>query len=234
MRVPLTPDHAYDVPFPDTDTENWQAPAVVWTPTLRRMFALSQAAVHHCEPLLLVGETGTGKTTACQLLAARRGQRLRIVNCSRHTEASDFLGGYRPVRDRERYAKALASACEELAVLVNDAGVTELLQRVVNAEGGELGRAVEAASGAVRARVAGVGGDVVAKAESLLAAVGDAAGRARAPFEWVDGPLVTAMREGDMFLIDELNLVRERGEGLGVGWEFDMGMGIWVMQSSYC
>lgn len=36
-----------------------------------------------------------------------------------------------------------------------------------------------------------------------------AAASARAPFQWVDGPLVTAMRQGDMILIDELNLAED-------------------------
>ena len=50
------------------------------------------------EPVLLVGETGTGKTTACQLAAAVRGQALHMLNCNQHTEAADFLGGFRPAR----------------------------------------------------------------------------------------------------------------------------------------
>lgn len=54
--------------------------------------------LQHAEPALLVGDTGTGKTTVCQLAAALRGQRLHIVNCNLHTEASDFLGGFRPAR----------------------------------------------------------------------------------------------------------------------------------------
>lgn len=37
----------------------------------------------------------------------------------------------------------------------------------------------------------------------------DAAASASAPFEWVDGPLVAAMREGDVILIDELNLAED-------------------------
>ena len=48
--------------------------------------------------MLLVGETGTGKTTVCQMAALMRGQRLHILNCNQHTEASDFLGGFRPAR----------------------------------------------------------------------------------------------------------------------------------------
>jgi midasin len=33
-----------------------------------------------------------------------------------------------------------------------------------------------------------------------------AAAAARAPFAWHDGPLMTAMRQGDMLLVDEINL----------------------------
>ena len=40
-------------------------------------------------------------------------------------------------------------------------------------------------------------------------AMQEAAAAARAPFVWVDGPLVTAMRQGDMILIDELNLAED-------------------------
>ena len=54
--------------------------------------------LQHSEPCLLVGETGTGKTTVCQMAAALRGQRLHIINCNQHTEVSDFLGGFRPTR----------------------------------------------------------------------------------------------------------------------------------------
>jgi len=48
--------------------------------------------------------------------------------------------------------------------------------------------------------------------EQLRAATAEAAAAAaaaRAPFEWVDGPLVTAMRAGDIILIDELNLAED-------------------------
>jgi hypothetical protein len=44
-----------------------------------------------------------------------------------------------------------------------------------------------------------------AAAEQLCAAVAGV----RAPFEWVDGPLVEAMKRGDIILVDELNLAED-------------------------
>jgi midasin len=60
---------------------------------------VSGKAFEFKEPVLLVGETGCGKTTVCQMLAAIHQQSLYTVNCHMHTESSDFLGGLRPVRD---------------------------------------------------------------------------------------------------------------------------------------
>ena len=62
-------------------------------------FPAHTAAEHdHLLKLLLVGDTGSGKTTAAALAAALRGLDIVTVSCSRHTEAADFVGGYRPVR----------------------------------------------------------------------------------------------------------------------------------------
>ena len=44
---------------------------------------------------------------------------------------------------------------------------------------------------------------------TALAQAKEAALAARAPFQWADGPLVTAMRQGDIILIDELNLAED-------------------------
>jgi hypothetical protein len=71
--------------------------------------------IRHKEPVLLVGETGTGKTTVCQLLALLRGHQLHILNCNQHTETSDFLGGFRPARGREAAAAAFLAAAKQVA-----------------------------------------------------------------------------------------------------------------------
>ena len=49
--------------------------------------------------MLLVGETGGGKTTACQLISMVLKKKLATINCHANTEAADFIGGLRPVSD---------------------------------------------------------------------------------------------------------------------------------------
>ncbi|XP_068087248.1 midasin [Hyperolius riggenbachi] len=75
---------------------------VVWTKGMRRLAILVGRALEFGEPILLVGDTGCGKTTICQLLAALSNQTLYSVNCHQHMETSDFLGGLRPVRHRSK------------------------------------------------------------------------------------------------------------------------------------
>jgi midasin len=121
---------------------------IVWTKSMKRLFNLVEHCIRHCEPVLLVGETGCGKTMVCQLLALLHNQRLHILNCHQHSETSDFLGGLRPVRDRDSLAIKFQKASEriislalfrevspnELPVKIEDSGTT--LTMVKNALSG--------------------------------------------------------------------------------------------------
>ena len=53
------------------------------------------------EPVLLVGETGGGKTSTVQYLANQCGYKLDVVNMSQQSDIADLLGGYKPVDVRE-------------------------------------------------------------------------------------------------------------------------------------
>ncbi|KAK8382570.1 hypothetical protein O3P69_015426 [Scylla paramamosain] len=99
---------------------------------MRRLYILVSKALCFKEPVLLVGETGCGKTTVCQMIAAQNNQDLYTVNCHMHSEGADFLGGLRPVRSHSDEDDRL--------------------------------------------------------------------------FEWMDGPLILSMRDGSMFLADEVSL----------------------------
>ncbi|RAH79405.1 P-loop containing nucleoside triphosphate hydrolase protein [Aspergillus japonicus CBS 114.51] len=58
------------------------------------------ASVQMAEPVLLVGETGIGKTTVIQQLATLMRQKLTVVNLSQQSESTDLLGGFKPVNIR--------------------------------------------------------------------------------------------------------------------------------------
>lgn len=69
---------------------------IVWTDSMQRLFTIVGICLERQEPVLLVGETGSSKTTVCQLWAALLKLPLHILNCHQHTEAADFLGSLRP------------------------------------------------------------------------------------------------------------------------------------------
>lgn len=186
---------------------------VVWTQSMRRMYCLLERCLDHAEPALLVGETGTGKTTVCQMAAFVRDQRLHIINCSQHTEVSDFLGGFRPNRRRERALQAVAAAVAAInsSPLVLGAGATLAQPPTPSAQDLQACLAVARTLLADARAIADAAGRAVGdhQEQALLElarqveALGEAVGAARAPFEWADGPLVQAMRAGDMILVDE-------------------------------
>lgn len=60
------------------------------------MAALTLKAVMNNEAVLLVGQTGCGKTTLAELLASISDRKFYSINCHKHTEASDLLGCLRP------------------------------------------------------------------------------------------------------------------------------------------
>ena len=72
---------------------------MVWTSGAERLALLILHSFRYNEPVLLVGETGLGKTKVCQSIANLLQRSLISVNCHLNTESSDFLGGLRPTRD---------------------------------------------------------------------------------------------------------------------------------------
>ncbi|KIK32604.1 hypothetical protein CY34DRAFT_757555 [Suillus luteus UH-Slu-Lm8-n1] len=76
-------------------------PFVLHKPALLLLSRIS-TALALSEPVLLTGETGTGKTSAVTYLASLLRRPLISLNLSHQTEASDLLGGFRPVVARVR------------------------------------------------------------------------------------------------------------------------------------
>jgi len=169
---------------------------VVWNKAMKRLFTLVSKCIQHQEPVLLVGETGCGKTTVCQVLAAIRNQKLHIVNCHQHTETSDFLGDQRPHRDKERnMAKAKNGMIQFLTEHFSEEYQADALHAM---EFMDVLKCFESktkkstiSDEAMLHRISEIKSDIT---------------KARTLFEWKDGPLITAMKQGDMFLLDEISL----------------------------
>ena len=136
----------------------------------------------------MIGETGIGKTTACQLLAENRNQSLHILNCNHQTETSDFIGGYRPNRHRgvicRRLREEAAKFSIPIASIRGDGHFIDAFSRHIQ----EHSDSIE---------------------EELLQTWLVQIATFNSPFEWIDGPLVQAMKNGDIILIDEINLAED-------------------------
>jgi len=181
------------------------------TSALERLFAIVTACLHHDEAVLLVGDTGCGKTTVVQLLALLLQRPLHTVSCHAHTEAADILGSLRPVRQRQDRLRALAVAEAALHGALLEAGLAPPVDALSSAGSLEVEVADHAACleriAATMASPAwvtwtGSGGPVASAAVALQRAHAAAASL----FEWVDGPLVSSMRDGSFFLLDECSL----------------------------
>lgn len=71
--------------------------SIALTKSTRRSLKLLSRALKFNEPVLLVGNTGSGKTTFCQIMAeGDNSTNLLTVQCHANTEAGDFIGSLRP------------------------------------------------------------------------------------------------------------------------------------------
>ncbi|PKY01381.1 AAA ATPase [Aspergillus campestris IBT 28561] len=161
------------------------APGVVWTKAMRRLFILVSAAIENNEPVLLVGETGCGKTQLCQAVAEAYKKHLLIVNAHVNLETGDLIGAQRPIRNRAAIESQLLTDVQ--AVLEED---------VASKSPEELKQAL-AAIGAEKLQ--GIEPGLIQRIEANFA-------RLNALFEWSDGSLITAMKTGQFFLLDEISL----------------------------
>lgn len=190
FKVEIDPQKLYSV---DVAPElrsigSWEnSQGVVWTHAMRRLYVLVSRALRNNEPVLLVGETGCGKTTVVQLLAEAIQKKLHIVNAHQNTETGDLIGSQRPVRNRGAIIEAL------------DADLKAVLEPL----GLDLSGSVEERLVRYKSLDQGVVDSIPEDIRKRLVANET---RSKALFEWADGSLVEAMREGHYFLLDEISL----------------------------
>lgn len=167
--------------------------AVVWTRAMRRLFVLVSQAIQNNEPVLLIGETGCGKTTVCQLLADQMQTKLHIVNAHQNTETGDLIGAQRPIRNRASIEEQLR---EDLLNVLKDLTPSLLPDESKEAELDELIALYDKLEEEKLSTVD----------EQQRQNIHTNRTKASSLFEWSDGSLVHAMKQGHFFLLDEISL----------------------------
>jgi midasin len=190
---------------------------LVDTHCIRRMMALIGSCLHHSEAVLLVGETGSGKTSVCQAFARTLGKQLIILNCHQHTETSDILGGYRPVRSRELIASRCSSLLKSTRSVLRCALETSDIAEESMTDGVTDGASATLDMASARAEIekmmeavkvnGGLSADAARVCEEQMKEYDDISPKMKSLFEWSDGPLLDAMRNGHWILLDEVSLV---------------------------
>lgn len=189
FKVKIDQEQLYDIhrsPYLKVQPPN-NGQGVVWTHAMRRLYVLVASALRNNEPVLLVGETGCGKTTVCQLLAESLGKELHIVNAHQNTETGDLIGSQRPIRNR--------------------GAVTDVLTQDLITVLQELGQMVEGSVEALLEKYHALDKSILSRVPvDLQRRISDNEVKSKALFEWADGSLVHAMRDGQFFLLDEISL----------------------------
>ncbi|XP_010470609.1 PREDICTED: midasin-like isoform X2 [Camelina sativa] len=208
FRVSLTKDDLYKMELPSLDYI--QNRKFTWTQSMRRLFFLINRSYELHEPVLLVGDTGGGKTTICQILSDLKKKRLHILNCHQYTETSDFLGGFFPVRDRSKLVTEYENQVKQLELSQALAPSGQDIGICADISGAELLiKSIEAAlekyknDSVVGAAVTQQDVDVLEKIRNNMVMLYQ---KWSSIFVWQDGPLVEAMRAGNIVLVDEISL----------------------------
>ncbi|MGB2599804.1 MAG: AAA family ATPase, partial [Candidatus Omnitrophota bacterium] len=157
-------------------------------------------AIELADPLLLVGETGVGKTSLIRALAYLSNNNFRRFNLNGQTDKLEFIGGYRPRSKTLSDEEATSLLLETLAqVKLKDPKEAKRLVKAIKLVCGEkemtIDRAVKIAETAIRDR-----------GRKRISSFAEALSRAGFEFEWKEGILLDSMRKGHWINLDEINL----------------------------
>lgn len=174
-------------------------------------------AVQENEPVLLVGETGVGKTSSVQYLAYQTNHKLVVINMNNQSDVSDLIGGFKPV-DLAFVIAPLRAEFEFLFKETFDAGKNEkflnnisvcynqenfsvliqLMLRIVNtvftrkSKNAEKNQQNLSRWTSLKIKLSKLNSQL----EQSL----------NISFAFISGPLVNCIKNGDWVLLDEINL----------------------------
>lgn len=208
VQVPVTPSQAVSRTHSDS---------FVQTSYVLRLMESIGVAVRENEPVLLVGETGTGKTSILQHLAQCCGRELIVQNLSLQTDSTDLLGGYRPLEMHHVARKLYQDFVDLFTGTFSRKQNSDFLEFAATAvqkgQWKKLSQCFHRASllGTSKLKARKVASESIAAWEDFITASGRFEQQRMAcdtgmAFVFNEGALVEAIRTGKWVLLDEINL----------------------------
>ena len=197
MSVRIDEDAMYNLNRSDVDMVSFlghpipTSSKIIWTKAMQRLYTLVCRGLKFNEPILLVGDTGSGKTSVCQVYADASSQSLLTLNCHQNTETADLLGGLRPVRNRPTHAGIIRDA----TAAFKEAGIDTISMSFTSEN------LTSTLTSFLKSHTE-ISQHHRVRFEELL----HKSLRLQSIFEWHNGPLINAMNQGDIFLLDEISL----------------------------
>ena len=172
------------------------------------------------ESCLLVGDTGCGKTTVSQHVAGVFGKKLYVYNLNQGSDTIDLVGGFKPIDLGMLLKKLLVKFVKNLLRVVSEKSNEKFLETLRNLYAKKsyntLMKCMLESFNLIREKIAKME-DPVAKQQvakkwdRLEARINNVYQNkekfdSNLAFQFLQGNLVKALRNGDWILIDEINL----------------------------
>jgi len=203
----------------DEEDDSEKRSCFVFTSATQRLLEQVCVGLQFQESILLVGETGTGKTASVQEIARLRGTQLHVFNMNQNTDSSDLLGGFKPVDLKFLLKPAYELFLRTFRKLFKSDKNQQFLDLTQKCyEQNQLRQFIQCLSHglqSIQAKKAKAKEEVKAS-EKLNELIQDLQKRAQKLesaggfiFQFIEGTLIKSMQNGDWVLLDEINLASD-------------------------
>ena len=174
-------------------------------------------SVQHRESTLLVGETGTGKTTMVQELASILNQKLHVFNISQNTDSIDLFGGYKPVDVKFLIVPTYEKFLFLFKKIIGSKGNEQFLEMIQSAfeksKGTQFIKCVNHGLKSINSKKI-EDQEMLEQISALVTETKQLAVKIKRAengilFRFIEGQLIKSIQSGEWILLDEINLASD-------------------------